>query len=218
MLDAIHGADGTDPTARTVPFNWDAGRPLSELRVGYYRAAFEEEDATEFDRRVLEVLEGIGLELVPVELPDRYPTSALRVILSAEAAAAFDELTRSGRDDLLVRQDEDAWPNSFRTARLIPAVEYIQANRIRTMLMGAMRTALEGVDAFVTPSYGGDMLLATNLTGHPAVVVPSGAENDGTPVSISFVGTLWGEADALRLAKGYQDATDFHTRRPPRFG
>ena len=217
VLDAIHGSDGRDPTARSVPFGWDAGTPLSELRVGYYRSAFESDDASSFDRRALEAVRALGVELVPVELPDRYPTGALRVILSAEAAAAFDDLTRSGRDEELVRQDEGAWPNAFRTARFIPAVEYIQANRVRTMLMGAVDAALEGVDAFVTPSYGGDVLLTTNLTGHPAVVVPSGFENDGTPESVSFIGALWRDAAALRLAKAYQDATGHHTQRPPRF-
>lgn len=217
VLDAIHGADGRDPTARSVPFEWDARRPVSDLRVGFYRSAFEEDDATDFDRRALEVLRGMGVELVPVELPEEHPTGALRIILNAEAAAAFDDLTRSGRDDILVRQDEGAWPNSFRRSRFIPAVEYIQANRIRSMLMGSVRAALDGVDAFVTPSYGGDVLLTTNLTGHPAVVVPNGFEDDGTPVSISFVGRLWGDSEALTLAKAYQDETGFHARRPPRF-
>jgi Asp-tRNA(Asn)/Glu-tRNA(Gln) amidotransferase A subunit family amidase len=143
------------------------------------------------------------------------------VILTAEAAAAFDELTRSGRDELLTRQTEGSWPNTFRTARLIPAVEYIQANRVRTMVMGALEAALDGVDVLVTPSYGGgantSVLLMTNLTGHPAVVVPNGFTPEGTPVSISFVGRLWGEAHTLRVAKAYQDATDFHTRVPPLF-
>jgi len=217
VLHAVEGGDGLDPTARTVPFGWDAGRRLEELRIGYYRSAFEAKAATRYDRAVLDVLRGLGVELIPVELPDRFPTDALEIILSAESAAAFDELTRTGRDDLLVRQDVDAWPNSFRRSRLIPAVEYIQANRVRTELMGAVAEALESVDAFVTPSFGGDVLLTTNLTGHPVVVVPSGFRPDGTPVSISFVGSLWGDAHALRVAKAYQDATDFHARRPPRF-
>lgn len=217
VLHAVHGADGLDRTARTVPFDWDADRPLANLRVGFFRDGFRSDDATEHDRRALEVVrERVG-DLVPVELPDRYPTEALRIILEAEAAAAFDDLTRSGRDEVLVRQDEDAWPNLFRVARFIPAVEYIQANRVRTMLMGAMEAAMEGVDVFVTPSYAGDVLMATNLTGHPAVVVPSGFE-DGTPVSVTFVGGLWKESEALRVARAYQRATGFHRRRPPGFG
>jgi Asp-tRNA(Asn)/Glu-tRNA(Gln) amidotransferase A subunit family amidase len=217
VLHAIHGADGKDPTARDVPFNWDAGSELDDLRIGYYRRAFEDEDATDFDRAALEVMEGLGVDLLPVELPHEFPVSALRVILSAEAAAAFDELTRTGTDEALVRQDRGAWPNAFRTARFIPAVEYLQANRVRTMIMGALQAALDGIDVFVTPSYGPDVLLMTNLTGHPAVVLPNGFSEEGTPVSLSFVGGLWKDTQALRVAKAYQDATDFHTRHPEAF-
>lgn len=222
VLNAIHGADGVDPTARTVPFNWDAARDLSELRVGYFASAFEaDRNNKAFDDAVLDTLREVGVELVPVELPDSYPLGALRIILSAEAAAAFDDLTRSGRDDLLVRQTAGSWPSSFRTARMIPAVEYIQANRVRTQLMGAMEAAMEGIDVLVSPSYGGGndngVLLMTNLTGHPAAVVPNGFTEENAPVSISFVGSLWGDAHCLRLAKAYQDATDFHRRPPPLF-
>lgn len=219
VLDAIHGADGQDPTARTVPFNWDASRDLSEIRVGYLKAAFEAENnrTRDLDLAALEALRGLGIDPVPVELPDSYPLSALRIILNAEAAAAFDELTRSGRDELLVRQTAGSWPNSFRQARMIPAVEFIQANRVRTMVMGAMDRALEGIDVFITPSFGGDVLLMTNLTGHPAVVVPSGFNDSGSPVSVSFIGRLWGEEDALRVASAWQEATGHHTKHPPSF-
>lgn len=222
VLEAIQGADGLDPTARDVPFNWDAEEELATLRVGYFRSAFEaDRQGRAFDAAVLDVLRGQGVELVPVSLPDHYPLSALRIILSAEAGAAFDDLTRSGRDDLLVRQTAGSWPNTFRTARMIPAVEYLQASRIRTMVMGALDAALEGIDVFVTPSYGGGandgVLFMTNLTGHPAVVVPNGFTEEGTPVSISFVGRLWADAACVRLAKAYQDVTDFHRRQPPLF-
>lgn len=218
---AIHGADGKDPTARDLPFDWDARRPLSGLRIGYYREAFESppEDYTgaPFDARALEVLRSLGVDPIPIALPDAYPVNALRIILSAEAAAAFDELTRSNRDDLLVRQGRGAWPNSFRQSRFIPAVEYIQANRVRTMLMGAMEAAMDSIDVFMTPTFGRGVLLTTNLTGHPAVTVPNGFEDDGTPVSISFIGRLFGEADLLAVAKAYQDATGYHLRHPPEF-
>lgn len=222
VLNAIHGADGLDPTARDVAFDWDPGRPLSDLRVGYLRSAFEADredgEAKAFDERSLEVVRGLGMDPVPVELSDDIPFAAMRIILTAEAAAAFDELTRSGRDELLVRQGRGAWPNSFRTARLIPAVEYIQANRLRTIAMGRFEAAMEGIDVLVTPSFGGPILLLTNLTGHPTVVIPNGyREEKGTPTSISFVGSLYGDARALRLAKAVQDATDYHTRKPPSF-
>lgn len=222
VLDAIHGEDGRDPTARTVPLNWDADRPLSELRVGYFASAFEEEGRNRaFDEAVLKHFRAMATHLTPVELPGQYPLSALRIILNAEAGAAFDELTRSGQDELLVRQTRGSWPNAFRTSRMIPAVEYLQASRVRTMVMGALDAALEGVDVFITPSYGGGndngVLLMTNLTGHPAAVVPNGFTEEGTPTSISFVGRLWGDADCALVAKSYQDATDFHRRVPPLF-
>jgi len=219
VLHAIHGEDGIDPTARTVPFNWDANRPLSGLRVGYLKSAFDEGDGRtgEFDAQALDALRDLGVDPVPVKLPGNYPLGALRIILNAEAAAAFDELTRSGRDDLLVRQTSGSWPNSFRQARLIPAVEFIQANRVRTMVMGALDQALKGVDVFITPSYGGDVLLMTNLTGHPVAVVPSGFTEEGSPVSISFVGGLWKDAEALQVAHAWQEATGHHTQHPPLF-
>ena len=142
----------------------------------------------------------------------------MRIILSAEAGAAFDELTRSGRDDLLVRQTQRAWPNTFRKARMIPAVEYIQANRLRTIAMERFEMAMQDIDVVLTPSFGGSMLLLTNLTGHPQVVIPNGYRSaDGTPTSVSFVGKLFGDAEALLLAKAVQDATDYHHRHPPRF-
>jgi Asp-tRNA(Asn)/Glu-tRNA(Gln) amidotransferase A subunit family amidase len=230
---AIHGADGKDPTARTVPFEWDGAAGLAGLRVGYLRAGFGREPqgrddeerarsarAIALENAALETLRerarAAGVDLVPVDLPDDLPVGALRIILTAEAGAAFDELTRSGRDDLLVSQGPNAWPNTFRQARMIPAVEYIQANRVRTMLMAQMESALADVDVFITPSYAGNVLLITNLTGHPAVVVPNGMI-DGHPTSISFVGNLWKDAEALRVAKAYQDATEFHRGVPERF-
>jgi Asp-tRNA(Asn)/Glu-tRNA(Gln) amidotransferase A subunit family amidase len=220
VLDAIHGADGRDPTARDVPFPWDGEAGLHGLRIGYVPGAFEGDGPTVgFDRAALETLREMGADPVPMSLPDEeFPLGALRVILSAEAAAAFDDLTRTGRDDELVRQTAGSWPNSFRTARFIPAVEYIQANRIRTMVMGAMHAAMDSVDVLATPSFADGVLLMTNLTGHPAVVLPNGFDEEQTPVSFSFVGGLWKDDAAMRVAKAYQDATGHHLRHPARFG
>jgi Asp-tRNA(Asn)/Glu-tRNA(Gln) amidotransferase A subunit family amidase len=148
-----------------------------------------------------------------MELPD-LPINAMSFILSAEAAAAFDDLTRSDRDDTLVRQIQNAWPNVFRQSRFIPAVEYIKANRVRTLAMEAMAEIMADIDVYVAPSFGGSNLLLTNLTGHPCVVLPNGFREDGTPTSISFMGRLFGEAETLAVAKAYQDTTEFHLRRP----
>jgi Asp-tRNA(Asn)/Glu-tRNA(Gln) amidotransferase A subunit family amidase len=220
VLAAIHGPDDLDPTVRDVPFDWDATLSPRSLRVGYLRAAFEadtteaERERKPFDDAALDVVRRVAGELVPVTLPAEFPWPALRAILTAEAATVFDDITRSGDVDTIERS---SWPNTFRQARFTPAVEYIRANRARTLLMRAVDAAMRDIDVFVTPSFGANVLLATNLTGHPAVVLPNGFRANGTPVSISFIGRLFGEAELLAVAKAYQDATDWHTRRPPLF-
>ena len=218
VLNAIHGADGKDPTARDVPFDFDPESPLSHIRIGYYKSAFERDRrGKSFDDQVLVEMRALGIELLPMELPDQFPINALRIILNAEAGAAFEELTRTNRDDLLVRQDQGAWPNSFRQSRLIPAVDFIEANRVRTMVMEALDATMTDIDVFVTPSYGPNVLLMTNLTGHPSITLPNGYTDEGTPVSISFIGSLYDEGRMLRVAKAYQDVTDFNKRQPPEF-
>ena len=231
IFHAIQGRDALDPTTAERPFRWPPQQDIADLRVGYTPELFEEDRAEEtkdeagkaalrewrqFDLRTLEVLQGLGLRLVPIRLPDRYPVEALSFILNAEAAAAFDELTREGRDDLLVVQLAWAWPNVFRHSHLIPAVEYIRANRIRTLVMREMEELMADVDVYVAPTFGGHNLLLTNMTGHPAVVVPNGFRSaDGAPTSITFKGRLYGETEVLALAQAYQQTTDFHRRKPP---
>lgn len=217
VFQAIHGPDGKDLTVIDLPFHYDPNFDARKLRVGFYQSAFATErnspQAKANDDAVLTVLQRLGFELIPIELPD-YPIEALNIILNVEAAAAFDELTRSNQDDLMVRQIQNAWPNVFRISRLIPAVEYVQANRLRWLVMNAMMKVMEPVDVLVSPSFGGQVLLLTNLTGHPAVVVPNGFTEEETPTSISFIGRLFGEAEILSLARVYQEATDFHQQHP----
>jgi len=143
--------------------------------------------------------------------------NVLSIVLSAEAGAAFDELTRSNRDDLLVRQIKDAWPNVFRSSRFIPAVEYINANRIRYLLIQQMEKLMKEVDLYIAPSWEGDNLLLTNLTGNPCVVLPNGFSEDGTPTSITFIGRLFDEGRLIAFAKKYQDATDFNKKHPENY-
>jgi Asp-tRNA(Asn)/Glu-tRNA(Gln) amidotransferase A subunit family amidase len=225
VFEAIYGPDGKDLTVIDHPFVWNDGLDITKLRIGYVKSVFEKEPEAEEDRKpdmewyandlkALDDLRSMGVDLIPIELPD-LPVSALSFILKAEAAAAFDELTRSNRDDLLVRQIKNAWPNVFRQSRFIPAVEYIQANRARSILMQQMAEILKDIDVYVCPSYGGDNLLLTNLTGHPAVVLPNGFRSDGTPTSITFNGQLFGEDRLLAVARIYQEATGFHRKRPP---
>lgn len=215
VFQAILGPDGLDPTVADIPFQWGPEVRPTGLRLGYVERAFQEErEGKAYDDRSLAVLEALGFTLTPIALPD-YPYKAMFIILVAEAAAAFDELTRSGADDMLVRQDKEAWPNAFRQARLIPAVEYIQANRIRTLAMRAMAELMARVDVYVCPAADSANLFLTNFTGHPAVVVPNGFTEEGKPASgLSFIGGLYREAEILAVAKAYQDATDFHLRHP----
>jgi Asp-tRNA(Asn)/Glu-tRNA(Gln) amidotransferase A subunit family amidase len=231
VFSAIQGPDGLDPTVVRRPFHWPLGRDVRTLRVGYVAEQFEEDrgegveddeqrarlaEWRDYDLRTLQELEGLGLSPVPVKLPADLPVDALAFILTAEAAAAFDTLTRSGRDDELVRQIERAWPNTFRQGQLIPAVEYIRANRIRRLVMERFERVMDDIDLFVSPSFGGNTLLATNLTGHPQIVLPNGFRtSDGTPTSITFTGRLHGESELLAVAEAYQQATGYHLRRPP---
>jgi Asp-tRNA(Asn)/Glu-tRNA(Gln) amidotransferase A subunit family amidase len=218
VFEAIHGPDGRDETVIDMPFSWDVDRDPSDLRVGYLRSAFEAEpdenqrEWHEFNLATLEAVRSMGIELVPLELPE-VPISALGFILRVEAAAAFDEMTRTNLDDSLVRQDPSAWPNRLRSARAVPAVEYIQANRVRRIAMREMARNLEGIDVYISPTRG-DNLRITNLTGHPAVVVPNGFRANGTPTSVTFCGNLFRDSEALLLARAYQEATGFHLRHP----
>jgi Asp-tRNA(Asn)/Glu-tRNA(Gln) amidotransferase A subunit family amidase len=214
VFNAIYGPDGIDQTLVDLPFNYDHAVDFSNLAIGYLDAAFNEDYPNkEQDSLTLEILRTLGANLVPITLPE-YLVENLAFILSAEAAAAFDDLTRSGDDDLLVRQIKNAWPNEFRMSRFIPAVEYIQANRVRYQLIQGMEAFMQTVDLYIAPSFGGDNLLRTNLTGHPCVVLPNGFNEEGSPVSISFIGRLFDEGTILAVANAYQRATAWHLQHP----
>lgn len=217
VFNAVYGPDGKDITVVDHPFQWNPSVDIKTLRIGYLKALFEENKYNKKnDSATLEVLRSLGVQLIPIDLSGLpADVDALGFILNAEAAAAFDELTRSGSDDLLVRQIRYAWPNVFRHSRLIPAVEYIQANRYRTLLVVEMEERLKNIDVYIAPSFGGNHLLLTNLTGHPAVVVPNGFSEKGTPTSITFMGNLFKEAEALTVARAYQEASGHHLKQPP---
>jgi len=230
VFSAIEGKDPLDPFSADGPPAWPPRRDLKGLRVGFVEELFEEERGRNaktdeekaraaewraFDLRTLDLLRQLGARLVPLKLPSRTPVGPLGVILTAEAATAFDALVLDGRVKSMVRQTADAWPNVFRQGRLVSAVDYLRAQRVRSLLMRETEECLAGVDLFVAPTYGGRSLLLTNLTGHPCVVVPNGFRTtDGTPTSVTFTGRLRGEADVLAVADLFQRATDFHVRRP----
>ena len=227
VFGAIYGPDDRDNSVISADFQWDATLSPRSLRVGYFRSAFDipltdpkDEKRTlhgskKFDDAALAVLRGLGINLIPVEVPE-LNYDAMRLVLTAEAAAAFDELTRSDRDKELVQQDKGAWANTFRTARFIPAVDYVNANRVRTLAIQRWDDLMKTVDVIVTPTSASGLaqLVATNLTGHPAVILPNGFREDGTPVSLTFIGGLFEEAKLLAVAHAYQQATAFHLRHP----
>jgi Asp-tRNA(Asn)/Glu-tRNA(Gln) amidotransferase A subunit family amidase len=212
VFNAIYGPDGVDQTLYDVPFNYDPKTKLKDLKIGFLMTDFDQANRTN-DLATLSRLRDLGATLVPLELP-KIPLSDMSFVLSVEAAAAFDDLTRSGRDDLMVRQIANAWPNVFRECRFVPAVEYIQANRIRYVLIQQTAKALGDIDVFIAPSFDGTSEHLTNLTGHPCVVLPNGFDAKGMPTSICFIGNLFDEAKILEAAKIYQDATDFHLKHP----
>jgi Asp-tRNA(Asn)/Glu-tRNA(Gln) amidotransferase A subunit family amidase len=235
-LDAIYGPDNRDTTVGDAPFNWSADVPLSKLRVGYLKTEFEgagfqpqneqqrqqQELRKAMYKEALDALEKAGVKMTAIELP-KFPSQNIRFILTAEAATAFDDITRDGRVNQLSGQDAGDWPNSFRTSRFVPAVEYLRAQRARTLLMREMDKLMMDWDVFVSPAPGSASLLVTNLTGHPAVCVPCGfldvpAGNNNPaqrlPQSIMFTGGLYDEASPLRVALAFEQATKWHTMHP----
>lgn len=217
VFDAILGQDGKDLSVFDFPFNYKSKLDISDYKIGYLKSAFESDyDNQQRDSLTLAKLEDLGAELVPIELPD-YPVSDLSFILTAEGAAAFNQLTLSDEDDQMVRQGKSAWPNLFRSARFIPAVEYIEANRARQVLIQKVDSVMQQVDMYVSPTYGSNNLLLTNLTGHPSVIVPNGFTDEGLPTSITFIGDLFDEELILGVSQKYQQATDFHTKHPKMF-
>jgi Asp-tRNA(Asn)/Glu-tRNA(Gln) amidotransferase A subunit family amidase len=204
VLAAIQGFDGLDPSAVDRPFVWPPSRGLRTLKVGYIEGKRDSKE-----REDLKILRDLGVRLIAIDLPKNYPLDALRLILGTEAATVFDELTRKG-----ITEGLNEWPATFRRGQFVPAVEYLRANRIRTLLARAMDDVMSQVDLYV----GGNDLLLTNLTGHPTVVLPDGFRKvDGAemPTALTFTGRLFGETDLLSVAHAYQQATGHHLKRPP---
>ncbi|HEV7473044.1 MAG TPA: amidase family protein [Pyrinomonadaceae bacterium] len=214
-LNGMYGPDGRDLTVGDVSFNWEPARPLGGMRIGYLKEEFDQQTDPErktIYQQALEALKSAGANLQPIELP-KFSVIALRIILVAEAATAFDDITRDGRVNQLSGQEPGDWPNTFRSSRFIPAVEYIRAQRARRLLMQEMEALMTKWDVFVSPAPGSLSLLITNLTGHPALCVPCGFPK-GLPQSIMFTGGLYDEGAPLRVALAYERATNWHTMHP----
>lgn len=207
---AIAHPDARDPSTVPVPFE-PCVESVRGWKVGVPKGAFAGNDAR--CQSVLAELEQLGVELVELELP-AYPVDEMMIVLTAEAGAAFDEFSRGAEDDRMKRQERFAWPNTFRHAQLIPAVDYLRANRLRTLLIRDLEATLSGVRAIVHPSFASSLLAMTNLSGHPTFVAPCGFDAQGKPYSISFTARLFGDADLLALARAWQDRTEHEDRHP----
>ena len=222
IFEAIHGAESSDPTTVTTSFQWPPSKSPLDLQVGYLKSDFEKEYANrEADKAVLDQLRKAGVQLREAALPDA-ETGPMLLMLSAEAAAAFEDLTLSKKVNELVSQSEGSWPNSFRANRFIPAVDYINASRARTKLMGQMNDLFKDFDVIVTPTFSGDTLRITNLTGHPSITIPNAFRplDDSLvaarkqPDSITIIGPLYADEAVLSVADLIQKRTNWHLLRP----
>jgi Asp-tRNA(Asn)/Glu-tRNA(Gln) amidotransferase A subunit family amidase len=217
VFNAIYGTDGRDDTVVDAPFTWNPRVPFSKLRIGYVEQEFTSDQPNPLTnpkllKDAMDVFRSIGAKPEPIALPD-LPVGAMNFILTAEAAAAFDDLTRSKGIDDLTEQGPAAWPNSFRTSRFIPAVEYIRAQRARTLLCRRMDALMARYDVFLSSARNSASLPLTNLTGHPAVCLKAGFV-DGLPQALMITGRLYDEATILRVALAYERATKWHTMHP----
>ncbi len=238
VLAAINGGDGADPCSIDAPFGYDAGASLAGLRLGYYPADFDLSGANDLDRAMLAEARALGLSLVALTRPD-LPYDSLMNTLFAEAAASFERLTLDDQDDSLTWQEPGAWPNTFRKARFLSAIDHIQLDRLRRRVMQDMDATFQGVDAIIGPCLAGPMLIITNFTGHPCLVIRSGFRNSPTrqalslanarldqgaegvgeqfvvPHAISLYGKLFDEGVLMRIGAALEARLGVAGRRPP---
>lgn len=230
VMSVIAKPDDLDLSVSELPFNWDAQKSIKTLRVGYLQDAFGDTDRQvdwiTNDQRSLDHLRKLGIKLIPITVPE-FPSDLLSI--SVEAAVFFDELLRSGRDKLLTAKTK---ADRYRVSRFVPAVEYLQSQRLRSQMMLALAKATENVDVYLAPSANGNPRAPdgsgnnttqnktqqhsqmANLACYPGLALPNGFTAQGTPTSINFMARPFGEAELMKVAKVYQDATDFNLSRP----
>lgn len=215
----IKGTDGKDGSAVDHAFNYTGKPDWKKMRIAYASNYFKNIPAGSPQWQVIEQLKKLGAQVQETVFPDSvmYPFNIADIVLNSESGAAFDAFSRSRLDDELTGQNRNDWPNSFRAARFIPAVEYINANRHRYTLINSMYSFMKNYDVLIVPTFAGSQLSITNLTGNPVVCLPVGFTQNGLPVSICFLGNLYDEASPLTLAKAYQDATEFNKKHPEKF-
>jgi Asp-tRNA(Asn)/Glu-tRNA(Gln) amidotransferase A subunit family amidase len=221
VFNYIHGTDGKDACAVNMPFNYKTKVDIKKLKIGYAKNYFDKiTDTSRSEWKVLQVFKTMGVELAPVNFPDSgvYNFNIVGIVLSSEASAAFDEFTRKNIDDEMTWQNRGDWPNYFRTARFNSAVDYINANRHRYLLMQEIRKTFDQFDVIITPTFAGSQLSITNLTGYPAMALPTGFNpRNNLPTSITFLGKLYGEANLIAVAKAFQEATPYEDAHPEMF-
>ncbi len=219
VFNYLHGTDGNDAAAVNMPFNYTGKADLSKMKIAYAKNYFGKKDTLGNEDAALDAFRKAGAQLIPIDFPDSgiYNFDIIGIVIGAESAAAFDGFTRTGLDDKMTRQGKGEWPNYFRAARFIPAVEYINANRYRYQLMQKVNEVIEKYDVIICPTWVGNQAAITNLTGHPAISLPTGFNKEHAPTSITLVGKLYDEATILAIAKVYQDATQWNKMHPEFF-
>ncbi len=215
----IHGTDMKDASAVNAAFNYNPNMDVKKLKIAYAKNIFDKLDTAAQEWNVLKQLTAAGVELHPMQFPDTetYQFDMIGIVIGSEAAAAFDAFTRLNIDDQMTRQTRNDWPNYFRQARTIPAIEYINTLRHRSVLMEKTNAAMQKYDVVIAPSFGGRQLAITNLTGHPALCMPTGLSKQGTPNSITFLANLFKEEALLAFGKFFQSITPFDEMHPEKF-
>jgi Asp-tRNA(Asn)/Glu-tRNA(Gln) amidotransferase A subunit family amidase len=219
VFSSIHGTDNKDGSAVNAAFNYNPTMDVKKLKIAYAKNIFDKLDTAAQEWNVLKELTAAGIELHPMNFPDTetYQFDMIGIVIGSEAAAAFDAFTRLNIDEQMTRQTRNDWPNYFRQARTIPAIEYVNTLRHRTVLMEKTNEAMKAYDVVISPSFGGRQLAITNLTGHPALCMPTGLSKQGTPNSITFLANLFKEEALLAFGKYYQSITSFDEMHPEKF-
>jgi Asp-tRNA(Asn)/Glu-tRNA(Gln) amidotransferase A subunit family amidase len=214
VLAATQGAHAGDPDSRDAALHFDVRRSARGRRIGFVPEQFDAEETTDVERAALDTLRADGAELCELELPD-LPYEGVFVLVWVEAAAAFQSLLTRGQLGELRGQDGSSWPNLFRAAHLVSAVEYVQLLRVRTRVMRETAALFANVDAIVAPDMGSRFHLVTNVTGHPSLTLRAGFRPDGTPASVTLHGQLFGDGALLEIGRALESRLGVWERRPP---
>jgi Asp-tRNA(Asn)/Glu-tRNA(Gln) amidotransferase A subunit family amidase len=218
VFNYIHGTDGKDMSAINFAFNYTGKTDIKKLKIAYIKNYIDTLPENSTEKQTLAVLKKLGATITGIDFPENlHGDETLSLIIGAESATAFDPLTRSNRDEEMVQQNKDRWPNTFRTSRFVPAVEYLTACRVRYQIMKKMDPFLDQYDVIISPPETGDQLAITNLTGNPSVTLPNGKLKNNMPASITFIGKHYGEAKLLAFARAYQEFTGYNLLHPPAF-